>query len=568
MSFSNHSYFILIFTFFLSACGGGGGNAGNSNTVTPPSKSAAASISASPTKVFMGNSTVISWSSSNASSCTASGGWSGDKATSGSETFAMTNDGEQVFTITCGDVSSNVTVIVTTQDFEGSCVTPHTAAIPQSYVGEYAVPFPEDSFGENHLRGMGFKDYGVQWIYQAYSDSYNYDNDESASWVLDCTKAEYVRLMYRETLRRLKAHGVTTASIYNFGSWNDDGAWEVDHSTKHISDADVAFITSTAHELGMNVHYVWQFNMTVAGEQRLLFPFDGNVKIDMGLLEKIMDAHEGHMLWEAEQLESLDVGSMSADWSAMWLCFSCGIDNQGHTQAEIDELKDFYMERMGEVIAGIRERFSGKVYVGEGPQWNDERVADKVDGIMFNFPNLLNDDEVEIATVDLIEQKATAYIKQAYDAYYCLDNYPCWNRTSSDKAKHKMIFNLPAQSHAGYLSRGWIEDGFCVSGQGTAEDYLGTGIDADCIQRTVEPDFSAQAIWYEGVLRAISKQTYFNTLGTTSSTGYWLSDTLLHDGKVEAFPSISQSIRGKSAEKILKYWYTGEYETYEPILID
>jgi hypothetical protein len=42
----------------------------------------------------------------------------------------------------------------------------------------------------------------------------------------------------------------------------------------------------------------------------------------------------------------------------------------------------------------------------------------------------------------------------------------------------------------------------------------------------------------------------------------------MHDGKVEAFPSISQSIRGKSAEKILKYWYTGEYDEYEPMFID
>jgi hypothetical protein len=46
-----------------------------------------------------------------------------------------------------------------------------------------------------------------------------------------------------------------------------------------------------------------------------------------------------------------------------------------------------------------------------------------------------------------------------------------------------------------------------------------------------------------------------------------LSDTLLYDGKIEAFPSISQSIRGKSAEKTLKYWYTGEYEKYEPTII-
>ena len=560
-------YIIITFTLFLNACGGGGESSSRESKI-PLSNPATTLISASLTKVYLGNATIITWSSTNAPSCKASGSWSGDKSTSGSETFAMTNQGEQLFAITCGDISSNVTVTVSEEDFEGSCVNPHNANIPKSYLGEYEIPLPQNSFGDEHLKGMGFKDYGVQWIYQAYSDSYYYDNDESASWVKDCTKTEYVHLMYRETLRRLKSHGVSTASIYNFGSWNDDGAWEVDHSTKHLSDADVEFITLTAHELGMNVHYVWQFNMSVSGERRLLFPFDGNVKVDMPLLEKIMDAHEGHILWEAAQLERLGVGSMSADWSAMWLCFHCGVDNQKYSQAEIDELKNFYMERMGEIVSGIKAIFSGKVYVGEAPQWNDERVVDQADGIIFNFPNLLTHDEVELATVDLIEQKATAHIEQAYNTYYCLDNYPCWSRTSSNTEKHKIIFNLPAQSHAMYLSSGWIEDGFCVSGQQNSDDYLGGGDDPACIQRAVKPDFSAQAIWYEGVLRAISKQTYFNTLGTTSSTGYWLSDTLMHDGKVEAFPSISQSIRGKSAEKIIKYWYTGEYEAFEPIIID
>ncbi|MEQ3695456.1 MAG: hypothetical protein ABNH02_00620 [Pseudomonadales bacterium] len=556
-------HFILVATFFLGACGGGGSSG---DPKAPPTSSVTASISASANKVFIGNSAVITWDSRNASACTASDSWSGDKSSSGSETLAMTTEGEQLFTITCDDVSVNVTITVTSQDFEGSCMNPHSAEIPQSYVGEYEIPFPENSFDQSHLRAMGFKDYGVRWIYQGYSDSYHFDGDQSADWVLDCTQTEYTHLMLRETLRRLKEHGVTTASIYNFGYWNDDGAWKIDHSTKHISDEDIAFIASTALELGMDIHYVWQFNIRVADEQRLLFPFDGMARIDMPLLEKIMAAHEGHMLWEAEHLESLGVNAISADWSAMWLCFSCGIDNQGHTQAETDALKEFYMQRMGEIISGIRERFSGKIYVGEGPQWNDERVADKVDGILFSFPNLLNDEEIDTATVDLIEQRAAAYLLNAYNAYYCLDSQPCWSRTSTDTTKHKMIFNLPAQSHADYLSTGWVEDGFCVSGQGNDDDYLGS--DVDCIQRTMQPDFSAQAIWYEGVLRAINKQSYFNTLGTTSSTGYWLSDTLLHDGKVEAFPSISQSIRGKSAEKILKYWYTGEFEAYEPTFND
>ena len=42
----------------------------------------------------------------------------------------MTNQGDQVFSITCGGASSSVTVEVTTEDFEGSCVNPHNADIP------------------------------------------------------------------------------------------------------------------------------------------------------------------------------------------------------------------------------------------------------------------------------------------------------------------------------------------------------------------------------------------------------------------------------------------------------
>ena len=37
--------------------------------------------------------------------------------------------------------------------------------------------------------------------------------------------------------------------------------------------------------------------------------------------------------------------------------------------------------------------------------------------------------------------------------------------------------------------------------------------------------------------------------------GYWLTDTLI-PGE-EGFPNLSQSIRGKPAEEIVKYWYTG-----------
>jgi len=552
---------IIFTTIAIIGCGGSGNGGSDSNTVAPPSNSATASISVNPTKVFLGDSTVVSWSSTNVSSCTASGNWSGDKSTSGSETVTVTYQGDHVFTITCGDASSDVTVTVSSEDFEGSCVNPHNADIPRSYIGEYELPIPQNSFGDNHLKVIGFKDYSVRQPYQAYKNA-------GASWVVGCTEIEYKKLMYRMTLRRLKAHGVNTVSIYNYGYWNDDGdVWEVEHSTKDLTDADIELITVTAHDFGMDVHYVWQFNMRIANTDRLLFPFDGSVRLEMPLLKNIMDAHERHILWEADRLESIGVGSMSADWNAMWMCFSCGVDDQGNTQAETDTLKDYYMERMGIIIDKIREKFSGKLYIGEGVVWNDKRVFDKVDGVGFSPDMRLTTEEVAIATVDLLQEKAATSIQRKYEEWNCLDNQPCWHNSSTTIPK--VLFNFFSQSNSRYLSKGWWEDGFCT--EGTLD-----GVYYECTQYEIQTDFSAQAILTEAVLRAIDNQVVFETLGTTTTTGYWLSDTLYAEPNqqpidgvpLEGFPNISQSIRGKPAEKIIKYWYTGEYEVYDPEFID
>tara|TARA_R110001599_G_scaffold333610_1_gene549641 strand:+ start:63 stop:461 length:399 start_codon:yes stop_codon:yes gene_type:complete len=127
----------------------------------------------------------------------------------------------------------------------------------------------------------------------------------------------------------------------------------------------------------------------------------------------------------------------------------------------------------------------------------------------------------------------------------------------------KVIWNLFAQSHAKFLSTGWVEDGFCT--QGTYDDVYYD----ECLQDSVPTDFSAQAIFIEGMLRAIDKDPWFETKGTTASAGYWLSDTLIPANNqsnrvIEGFPNISQSVRGKPAEKIIKAWYTGQYEQYNP----
>ena len=548
----------LTIALVLSACGGGSGSdSADDGTDNTP---ATASITASPKTLMVENSTTITWSSTGASSCTASGAWSGNKSLSGSESIVMNESGEHSFILTCGSASANVLITVNSNNSEGSCVNPHSAEIYESYLGDYEIPMPQSSFSDESYKGVGLKDYGVEWIYNNYKG-------RGVSWIQDCSQEEYIKLMYRTTLQRLKDHGVNTVSIYNFGYWQDAEAdsWIQAHNTKHLDDWVIEYIVDEGKKLGLELHYIWQF-LALDTQNNPLFPFNGYVEVDMPLLKKIMDAHETHILWEAERLEAIGVGAISADWSAMWICFHCGIDEH-NTEEETDELKDYYMERMGGIIDKIKDKFSGKVYVGDGPQWNDKRVLDKVDGMILPFGHLLTDDEVATATVDLIEERATKFIENTHKQWRCLDEQPCWYNSS--ETIPKVIFNFFGQSHASFLTTGWIEDGFCTAG-------VINGITTDCVQYEVKTDFSAQAIFTEGLLRAANNQPYFDTLGTTTATGYWLSDTLIPDehqlpassNTIEGFPNMSQSIRGKPAEKIIKSWYTGEYEAYEPKIID
>ncbi len=99
-------------TAFLAACGGSsGGDAPPPPSATPP-PSVSLSVERSP--IAPGQTAVLNWTSSNTISCTASGGWSGAKTTSGSERTDALLDATE-FELTCsGDgVQASDSVIVT-----------------------------------------------------------------------------------------------------------------------------------------------------------------------------------------------------------------------------------------------------------------------------------------------------------------------------------------------------------------------------------------------------------------------------------------------------------------------
>ncbi|MCX6701587.1 MAG: hypothetical protein NTX96_00060, partial [Candidatus Zambryskibacteria bacterium] len=78
------------------------------NLIPPPPPAPTVVLTANPTSVSYNGSSTLTWSSTNATSCTASGDWSGTKAISGSESTGNLTSGK-TYTITCIGLGGTVT---------------------------------------------------------------------------------------------------------------------------------------------------------------------------------------------------------------------------------------------------------------------------------------------------------------------------------------------------------------------------------------------------------------------------------------------------------------------------
>ena len=88
---------IIICSLVIVSCGGGGGGS-NPAPPTPP-LTPTVSLSANPVSVELNNTSTLSWSSNNTTTCSAS--WTSSNATSGSEDVTISTAGNNTFSITC-----------------------------------------------------------------------------------------------------------------------------------------------------------------------------------------------------------------------------------------------------------------------------------------------------------------------------------------------------------------------------------------------------------------------------------------------------------------------------------
>lgn len=138
-------------SYTLECSGSSGPPAQRTVTVSVGSPSAptspTATIGASPTSVQTGGATTLTWSSTNATSCTAGGGWSGSKAASGSEQVSNLTS-TSTFTLVCsgaGGSTSPQSVLVTVN----AAPTPSPTPPPSS-------PGTSDEGGGGGAMGLPF----------------------------------------------------------------------------------------------------------------------------------------------------------------------------------------------------------------------------------------------------------------------------------------------------------------------------------------------------------------------------------------------------------------------------
>jgi len=436
----------------------------------------------------------------------------------------------------CGgdDVTSSSSPLVTitsnpspapTPPLTVTCVNPHNAEYPTAFKGKFQIPQPTNILPYSYDKGISFKDYSPGWIYDSLSGK-----------IPNCSREEYIKLMYVQSLDRLKSNGATMTWLYNYGPWDNANANEltIDESSYHIPLPIVEFIVEEARKRNIEVYYVWQFT-----------PHDknGNTVANLGeeltsqKLNNLLSAHQRQMINNAKFAQKTGMKGISADWNAFHI-------------VNLDEpkIKELYTTKYVEIIDSIRQNFNGEITWGQiGSIYSDPRIINKVDSIHVSVGGpLLTNNENATLTVEKVEQAITKQIKQLHEYYSCTA-VSCTYIPASRQIP--VFFEIAVQSRDNYWSEGWVEDGFCVKGK------LSDGTQSECVQNSYTTDFSVQAIGIEGALRAVTKQPYFKIGGINFHSSFWHSDTLVPSP--EGFPNISQSIRGKPAEKIVKYWFTG-----------
>lgn len=420
-----------------------------------------------------------------------------------------------------------------TQTVVDTCPNPYNSNYPDSYMGNHTIPVATGKFDANVQRVIGLKDYYVGNQYPA-NQSCGKNN-------------EFAKKMYQITLDRLKDTGVEYIWMYQYGEWKSiyDEVWTVNKLQIPLDMH--TFIIQEAKKRNIKVYWTWQFHLSDINNN--LAVTDGKVTFDM--FKRIMATHRATMLEWAQYNQENGVTGMSVDAHTTYFNF------------QDPAIEAYYVQEISRLIDDIRKIFKGTLIYGvsENTQKYYSEIYSKVDMLHVNvlMPTMDSGDMKNVpVTVENVKKWVSCSIEHKYQRLQekislglnTCNNYVAGAKFVNEKKLPPVMLDISIQSRDKYLQEGWVEDGFCVSGKNS------DGSSNSCIQETYKTDFSLQALAIEAALQAIKDQKFFTLQAVNFSTSYWLTDTLVASSTSEGFPNISQSVRGKPAEKIIKQWYS------------
>jgi hypothetical protein len=396
--------------------------------------------------------------------------------------------------------------------------------IPTGYLGSYQVPSAAGRLANSVVRTADLADWDYWWSRPA---------------TLLCTdKIAYLKNINRETIRRLAAIGVNRIYVSNYGSWDNiaNPIWHIPEANYAIPKAVLEFTVAEAHARGMQVFLTWQNNYSDDAHGFMAYDAEN---LSQSQYTALKNSWRSHILEQAAYAQSIGLDGLGVGIDYFDPLSVRNVYTPPGSTPNGGQLKTDYSAFLVQLAGDVRSVFAGKLYYGGQNDDVYPNVIAAVDEFVYRLWAGATAGTYNTGNPFNV-QNLKGNLQQGFYYAFWRGGVDFGNGGSISKP---VVFKTYAQSTTDFYNGGsWIEDNWCI--------------EPCAAQRSLTTSFSAQAVAYEAALELANEQTYVTT-GGVGPYGYAYFDLLSETRTANSitFPNISNSIRNKPAEAIVRDWF-------------
>ncbi|MEI7815978.1 MAG: hypothetical protein WCI45_02190 [Desulfuromonadales bacterium] len=422
--------------------------------------------------------------------------------------------------ITYPDSYQTPTTLVSDINTDPCNLNLNVVTYPQSWLGNYPLPKVVGAPLKSSMsRGMNLKDIML------------HDNPafilSGAPDVPDGCRGD-LQAEFVKTVAKLKSLGVDYIypPQWHWASINPDGTWYImkaEDSFGPLSDADLTFLTNTAHAAGIKVVMLNQIQGMVNNSSSPAY----QPASTLANFQKWFVAYQAYLNERSKFFQSIGVDIWEIG------CGSCMFHDEGDGSPEAISL---FSQEYAKAVINMKANYSGKTLMST-PSWLLEQT---------DFLKVIDVLGLGIWTQPFNEVQSASLTVELYKT--AIDNGG-WSSGISywDQFGKTLMFWVGIQSRANALTLpGYLEETVCTAAIGDLNPSP-----TACAQRDTKTDFSLQAIVYEASFEKLNETNLKSNIIVVTGD-YWETESLKPE---TAFPNLAMSPRNKPAEGILKMWF-------------